>query len=158
MTMMTFDRRTILALAGSVVVAGPAFAKHSHHDGAQLLGGKLGTDGKHEIHKNGEHTVHVQVRNKKVAGVSVVHRTKGEVPVKKYKTSKKMVQGDGYIHVAVETTGDLVQPADYQVAQSNIVYIGYSYVDLLTGDEVIYWFPAEMVLDPLTGAVDYVPV
>jgi hypothetical protein len=156
--MITFDRRTILALAGSVVFAGPAFAKHNHHDGAQLLGGKLGTDGKHEVHKNGEHTVHVQVRNKKVAGVSVVHRTKGEVPVKKYKTSKKMVQGDGYIHVASETTGDLLQHADYQVAQATIVDVGYSYIDPLTGNEEIYWFPAEMVVDPLTGAIDYVPV
>ena len=25
-------------------------------------------------------------------------------------------------------------------------------------DEQIYWFPAEMVVDPLTGAVDYVPL
>jgi hypothetical protein len=157
--MIIFDRRTILALAGSVVVAGPAFAKHEHHDGAQLLGGKIGTDGKHEIHRVGEHTVHVQVRNKKVAGVSVTHRTKGEMPVKKYKTSKKMVQGDGsYIHGAAETTRDLVQPVDYQIAQSNIVYIGYSFIDPVTGNEVIYWFPAEMVIDPLTGAVDYVPV
>jgi hypothetical protein len=157
--MTIFDRRTILALAGSVIVASPAFAKHEHHDGAQLLGSKIGTDGKHEVHKVGEHTVHVQVRNKKVAGVSVTHRTKGEVPVKKYKTSKKMVQGDSsYIHVAVETPHDLVQPADYQIAQSNIVYIGYSFVDPVTGNEVIYWFPAEMVIDPLTGAVDYVPV
>jgi hypothetical protein len=155
---MICHRRTFLALAGTVVFAGPAFAKHEHHDGAQLLGGKIGTDGKHEIHKSGEHTVHVHVQNKKVAGVSVTHRTRGEVPVKKYKTSRKMVQGDGYIHVAVETTGDLVQPVDYRVAQANIVYIGYSYIDPLTGSEVIYWFPAVMVLDPLTGAIDYVPV
>ena len=53
-------------------------------------------------------------------GVSVTHRAKGELTVTKYQTSKEMVQGDGYIHVAEETAGDLVQPADYQVAQSNI--------------------------------------
>src|SRR5262252_7493025 len=100
--MVICDRRTILALAGSVLLTGPAFAKHNHHDGAKLLGGRISTDGKHEIHKFGEHTVHVHVMNRKIAGVTATHRTKGEVPVKKYKTSKKMVEGDGYIHVAAE--------------------------------------------------------
>jgi len=36
------------------------------------------------------------------------------------------------------------------------VYIGYAYTDGI--DEYIYWFPAEMVVDPYTGAVEYVPV
>jgi hypothetical protein len=154
--MMNFDRRTILALAGSIVFAGSARADHNHHDGAKLLGGKLTTDGRHELHKVGEHTVHVHVRNKKIAGMSVTHRTKGEVPVKKYKTTKKMVQADGHIPVAAETSGRLLQPADYRVAQSTITYVGYSYFDGVT--EQIYWYPAEMVVDPVTGAVDYVPV
>ena len=155
---MICHRRTFLALAGSVAFAGSAFAaaKHNHHDGAALLGGKINTDGKHEIHKNGEHTVHVQVQNKKVAGVTVTHRTKGEVPVKKYKTSKKMVQGNGLIPAA-EAADDPVQRADYRVAQA-VTYVGYSYIDPVTGYEEYYWYPAIMVVDPLTGAVDYVPV
>ncbi len=153
--MTIFDRRIFLVLAGSVAFAGPAFAKHNHHDGAKLLGSRIGTDGKHEIHKVGEQTVHVQ--NRKVAGITVTHRTKGEVPVKKYKTSKKMVQGDGYIQVATETSGDRVRPTDFRVAQT-IVSVGYSFIDPATGDEEICWYPAEMVVDPLTGAVDYVPV
>jgi hypothetical protein len=154
---MICHRRTFLALAGSVAFAGSAFAaKHEHHDGAALLGGRIGTDGKHEIHRNGEHTVHVHVQNKKVAGVTVTHRTKGEVPVKKYKTSKKMVQSGGVIPVEA-AAGDLVQRADYRVAQA-VTYVGYSYIDPLTGTEQIYWYPAVMVVDPLTGAVDYVPV
>jgi hypothetical protein len=156
-TMMICDRRTVLALAGSVLLTGPAFAKHNHHDGVKLLGSKISTDGKHEIHKNGEHTVHVHVQGKKIAGVTVTHRTKGEVPVKKYKTSKKMVEGDGNLRFAAETTGDLIQPVDFRVAQT-IVSIGYSYIDPVTGDEEIYWYPAEMVIDPLTGAVDYIPL
>lgn len=32
----------------------------------------------------------------------------------------------------------------------------YSYVDD-NGDEQIYWYPAEMVEDPDTGAIEYVP-
>jgi hypothetical protein len=152
--MMICDRRTVLALVGSVVFVSTAFAKHNHNNGQQLVGSKLGTNGKHEIHKVGEHTVSVQIENKKVAGVSVTHRTKGNVAVKKYKTNKKMAQGNE-IDAPVETNGHLVQLADYQVAQA-IVYIGYSFFDGI--DEQIYWFPAEMVVDPFTGAVDYVPL
>jgi hypothetical protein len=155
---MICHRRTFLALAGSVAFAGSAFAaKHNHHDGAALLGGKINTDGKHEIHRVGEHGVHVHVQNKKVARVTVEHRTKGEVPVKKYKSSRKMVQSDGWVPAAIETSGDLVERADYRVAQA-IVYVGYSFVDPVTGAEEYYWYPATMVVDPLTGAVDYVPV
>jgi hypothetical protein len=156
---MICHRRTFLAFAGSVAFAGSAFAaaKHEHHDGAQLLGSRIGMDGKHEIHKVGEHGVHVHVQNKKIARVTVEHRTKGEVPVKKYKSSKKMAQGDGWSPVAAETAGDLLQQADYRVAQA-IVYVGYSFIDPLTGIEQYYWYPAYMVVDPLTGAVDYVPV
>src|SRR5262249_8465776 len=152
--MMICDRRTVLALVGSVVFVGTAVAKHNHNNGQQLVGNKLGTNGKHEIHKVGEHTVSVQIENKKVAGVSVTHRTKGNVAVKKYKTNKKMAQGSE-IDAPAETNGHLVQLADYQVAQA-IVYIGYSFFDGI--DEQIYWFPAEMVVDPFTGAVDYVPL
>jgi len=153
--MMICDRRTVLALVGSVAFVGTASAKHNHHSGPQLIGNKLNTNGKHEIHKVGEHTVSVHIENKKVAAVSVTHRTKGNVAVKKYRTTKKMAQGNEF-DAPVETTGSLVQPAGHQVAQSGVVYIGYSFFDGV--DEYIYWFPAEMVVDPFTGAVEYVPL
>jgi hypothetical protein len=153
--MMICDRRTVLALVGSIAFVGTASAKHNHNSGTQLLGNRLNTNGKHEIHKVGEHTVHVHIENKKVAGISVMHRTKGNVAVKKYKTTRKMAQGNE-IDAPAETNGSLVRPAGYQVAQSAVVYIGYSFFDGV--DEQIYWFPAEMVVDPFTGAVDYVPL
>ncbi len=152
---MICDRRTVLALVGSIAFVDTAFAAHNHNNGAQLLGNRLNTNGTHEIHKVGEHSVSVQIQNKKVAGVSVTHRTKGNVAVKKYKTTRKMAQGSD-IDAPVETTGSLLQPAGYQVAQSGVVYIGYSFSDGV--NEYIYWFPAEMVVDPFTGAVDYVPL
>src|SRR5215472_14115717 len=126
--MMICDRRTVLALVGSVVFVSTAFAKHNHNNGQQLVGNKLGTNGTHEIHKVGEHTVSVQIQNKKVAGVSVTHRAKGNVAVKKYKTNRKMAQGRE-IDGPVEANGSLVQPAAYQVAQGTVVYIGYSFTD-----------------------------
>jgi len=36
-------------------------------------------------------------------------------------------------------------------------WVGYSYIDD-NGDEQIYWYPAEMIEDPDTGAIDYVPL
>jgi hypothetical protein len=155
---MICHRRTFLALAGSVAFAGSALAaKHEHHDGVQLLGSRIGTDGRHEIHRIGDHGVTVHVQGKKVLRVTVEHRTKGEMPVKKYKSSKKMVQGDVLDQMAGAMAGDLVRPAGYRIAQA-VTYVGYSFIDPLTGTEQIYWYPAYMVVDPLTGAVDYVPV
>jgi hypothetical protein len=152
--MMICDRRSVLALVGSIAFVGTASAKHNHNSGPQLLGNRLNTNGTHELHKVGEHTVSVHVQNKKVAGISVAHRTKGNVAVKKYKTNRKMAQGNN-IDAPMETTGRLIQPAGYQLAQSAGVYIGYSFTDGV--DEYIYWFPADMVVDPLTGAIEYVP-
>src|SRR5258708_26327522 len=152
---MLGDRRSVLALIGSIAFVGTASAKHNHNSGPQLLGNRLNTNGKHEVHKVGEHTVHVHVENRKVAGVSVTHRTKGNVAVKKYKTTRKMAQGNE-IDAPVGTTGSLVQPASYQLAQSAGLYIRYSFSD--GGHQYIFWFPAEIVVDPLTGAVDYVPI
>jgi len=153
--MMICDRRTVLALVSSIAFVGTASAKHNHNNGQQLVGNRLNTNGRHEVHKVGEHTVHVHIENKKVAAVSVTHRTKGNVAVKKYKTTRKMAQGNE-IDAPMEVNGSLVQSAGYQVAQSAVVYIGYSFFDGV--DEYIYWFPAEMVVDPFTGAVDYVPL
>jgi len=131
--MMICDRRTVLALMGSAAFVSTASAKHNHHSGPQLLGGRLNTNGTHEIHKVGEHTVHVHVQNKKVASVSVMHRTKGNVAVKKYKTNRKMAQGSD-IDAPVETTGRLIKSAGYQLAQAAGLYIGYSF----TGHRRIY--------------------
>ncbi len=86
--------------------------------------------------------------NGKIAGMRVNHESKGDIPVKKYKTNKKMAQAYGMMH------------ASYQVAQAydlGTTYIGYAYVDAY-GNEVIYWFPYEMILDGATGAIDYVPL
>jgi hypothetical protein len=132
----------------ALVDAAVAAAKATHHNGQQLLGEKIKSNGNHAIHKNGDYTASVEVKNGKVAGVHVKHAKKGDVPVKKYKTSKKMAQAGG------------LQYASFQLAQAQdlgTTYIGYAYVDDF-GNEVIYWFPYEMILDGATGAIDYVPL
>ena len=144
-----------VASFGVLVFARLAFAAHQHHPAHQLLGNKINTDGKHEIHKRGDHTIYAHVKGKKISHISVTHKTKGEVPVKKYKTNKKVVQL-GVSGFAAGETGTLGEPVSYQLAQQIVWLIGWAYNDF--GEEYYYWFPAEMVVDPFTGAVDYIPV
>jgi len=142
----------VFAVMGMVALTTPvAYAKgHHHHNGKQLVGDKIKTNGEHVIDKKGPHTVSVNVTNGKIAGLHVKHAQKGDVPVKKYKTTKKMAQSDGLRLVSYP---DMVA----QTQDLGTTYIGYSYVDDY-GDEQIYWFPYEMILDGDTGAVEYVPL
>jgi len=153
---MTTTHRTRRLLTAIPVILGMfaladvavAAAKANHHDGQQLLGGKIKTKGHHVLHKKGNHTVSVEVKDGKVAGVHVKHAKKGDVPVKKYKTSKKMAQADGPRY------------APFVLAQLQYVgtmWIGFAYVDEY-GFEEIYWFPYDMILDGDTGAIEYVSV
>jgi hypothetical protein len=128
---------------------GAAVKKQEHHDGKRLVAAKLKTDGHHDIDKRGHYTASVESKGGKIAAFHVAHDTKGNIPVKKYKTNKKMVQA----------TGAHLTYAAYPLPQEDMgtVEIGYSYIDD-DGNEEIYWFPAEEILDPDTGAIDYVPL
>jgi hypothetical protein len=151
------QRRTLImlrfyALAAAIALAGvfglidSASAKHQHHAGHTLLGNKLQTDGKHELHKYGEHTIHVHVAKGKVTNLTVTHRTKGNVPVRKFKTSKKVVQEEGSTRIG-EVDGQrhvhLIAASGTKVAQAT-VYYGYAFFD--GTDWIIYWFPADYVV------------
>jgi hypothetical protein len=141
----------------ALAISGPTFAKaHQHKNGEQLIGAHIKTNGEHVIDKHGKHTATAQVVNGKIAGVKVKHSEKGDVAVKKVKSNKKMAQADG-IKVA---QADALQPVAFMTVQAldlGTTYIGYSYIDD-NGDEVVYWFPYDMILDGDTGAVTYVPV
>ena len=154
---MYWNRRSFGAAVASLGVLAftrQALAAHKHQPAHQLLGNKINTDGKHEIHKQGDHTIHAHVKGKKITHTSVTHKTKGEVPVKKFKTNKKVVQLAAPRFAAAET--GFVAPVSYRLAQQIVWMVGWAYNDL--GEEYYYWFPAEMVVDPFTGAVDYIPV
>jgi hypothetical protein len=139
----------IVVIFGLFVVgdAAVAAAKAKHHNGQQLLGDHIKTNGSHVLDKKGNYTASVEVKDGKIAGVHVKHATKGDVPVKKYKTDKKMAQASGHILYA-----------SFRLAQEYVgtTYIGYAYVDEY-GYEEIYWFPYDMILDGDTGAILYVP-
>ena len=89
----------ISALAGSAVAAGKdddkakgsgkekGKGKAKHKNGKDLLGEKIKKNGKHVVEQNGAHTVSVDVKDGKIAGMQVKHAKKGELAVKKYKTT-----------------------------------------------------------------------
>ncbi|MDQ3026831.1 MAG: hypothetical protein M3R58_10065 [Pseudomonadota bacterium] len=127
--------------------------KEKHHDAKGLVGDKVKKNGRHKFHENGKHSAHVDVRDGKIRGVSVKHADKGDVPVKKYVTKKKMAEAPlgGIQRVSLNL-------AQYGGAEYlGTTWIGFAYYDDW-GDEVIYWFPYDMVYDPYTGAVEYFPV
>lgn len=142
-------------LTAAVVICGlsalgqAAAAKaHHHHDGAKLVAAKLKTDGHHDLEKRGHYTSSVETKGGKIAAFHVKHDTKGDIPVTKYKTHKKMAQASG-AHL-VNAAFALPQDTDM-----GTVYIGYSYVDD-DGNEEVYWFPYDEIIDGDTGAVEYV--
>lgn len=131
-------------VADSVVAKG----KHDHHNGHKRLGDNIKKDGTHKLHKKGDYEASVQVSSGKVAGVKVKHAKKGDIPVRKYKTTKKMAQVGA------------IQPVAFNLAQTQYLgttWIGYAYYDDY-GDEVIYWFPYDVIYDGDTGATEYIPI
>ena len=147
-------RAAIVITFGLLAIGSVAFAaaakKQNHLDGHRLVAAKLKTDGHHDIDKRGHYSASVESKGGKIAAFHVVHDTKGAIPVKKYKTNKKMVQATGS-HL---TCASFALPQDTDLGT---VEIGYSYIDD-DGNEEIYWFPAEEILDGDTGAVEYVPL
>jgi len=133
---------------GAAAVAAPVAKHHNHHDGKQLVGDNLKHDGHHDIDHKGKYTASVEVKNGKIAALHVKHSEKGNIPVKKYKTHKKMAQAArGHIVYASFVAA--------QMEDMGTVYIGYAYVDD-DGNEEIYWFPYDMIVDGDTGAVEYI--
>ena len=124
--------------------------EQKHQNGKNLVGEKIKKNGKQQFHKNGKHTAFVDVKDGKIAGVSVKHAEKGDVTVKKYMTKKKMA----------EVSPGGIQRVSYVPAQYEylgMTWIGYAYIDDW-GYEVIYWFPYDMVYDSDTGAIEYIPI
>ena len=146
----------VSALAGGAMAAGKdddkakgkGKGKAKHKNGKQLLGDKIKTNGKHVVETNGPQTVSVDVKDGKIAGMQVKHSKKGELPVTKYKTKTKMASADTLQFASMQRV---------QLQDLGIVYIGYSYYDEY-GNEVIYWYPYDMIYDGDTGAIEYIPV
>jgi len=121
--------------------------KALHQNGKALLGDRIKTNGKHKLEQRGKHTAYANTKGGKITGV-VVENDQSPVPVRKYKSTKKMAAADG------------LQAVSLQLAQAQYMgttWIGYAYTDEW-GDEVIYWYEYDMIYDGDTGATEYIPV
>jgi len=144
----------IHVLAGIVGLFGLVSLAYAdtHHNAQELLGKKLGTNGKHVLHTNGDHVAHAHVQGGKVSKVEVIHKTKGAVAVTKVMSAKKLhaqaESGVEHHYVSLETDG--TEPAGVA-----ITYVGWGYrIGALT---IIYWFPVAIVVGGTQGAVLYTP-
>jgi hypothetical protein len=143
----TFAVAVAAALVAVIGLVGYASAKHQHHAGHLLLGDKHLKDGKHELHRHGEHTIHVHVTNRKITNLTVTHRTKGNVAVKKFKTTQQVVQEKASTKIVDandQRQVHFVAAGNDQVTQVTTVYYGYAFFD--GTDWIIYWFPADYVV------------
>ena len=137
----------VFLFAATTMFAVPKAKHHNHHDGKQMVGEKIKSDGNQEIHRKGKYHTTAEVRGGKIAGIHVKHEEKGDIPVTKYKTHQKMALVGGEAKYASFL---------FQMQDMGTVYIGYSYVDD-NGEAETYWFPYDMIVDGDTGAVEYVP-
>jgi len=121
--------------------------EHKHVSGKNLLGDKIKTNGHHKLEDHGKFSSSVDVTNGKIAGVKVKHADKGDVPVTKYKSTKKMarVPSNGLQFASTAYARDLYV---------DTIWIGYAYIDDY-GYEIIYWFPIDLIIDGDTGAIEY---
>jgi hypothetical protein len=138
-----FNRRTILTLLTSASIAvfsGTALAKKKiHKNGKNLLGAKIKHNGKHQVDKvgkGGKAAVNADVKDGKVASMSITDADGKEITGKKVKTKKKMVEAAPHVMTAAAPGGLM------QLAQLDWYYGWYfDYDDY----DYYYWYPADEV-------------
>jgi hypothetical protein len=123
--------------------------KAKHSNGKQLVGDKIKHNGRHAIDHKGEVTSEVDVNNGKVSGFHAKHAKKGDLTITKYKSKQQMAQ--------VDLTSAGPRLVTVQDEYIGTMWIGYSYWDEEYDEEVIYWFPYDMIADGDTGAIWYEP-
>ena len=143
------NRRAVLSLLASAgVVAGSTNAlaqkdkmerkekkekKKNHKEARGLLGDKLKKNGKHKIDKAGRIEVSADVSNGKVVSLSATDPGKGNLPVRKVKSKKKLAE---------MAPGVIL--AQMQLAQYSDYYYGYWFDDGI--DEWYYWFAVDVII------------
>jgi hypothetical protein len=138
-------RRATLGLLVSAAVISNAVAepaakkKQQHHKNGQgLAKGKLKQNGRHQIDKAGQASVSADVNSGKVTAMSASHPQKGNLPVRKVKSSKKMAEIDlPRVRLAANTEA-------IQLAQAEVYYYAWVFDDGV--DEYYYWYPADVVI------------
>lgn len=140
-TLGMFASAALISAAGAEPKKESASKKKQHHkNGHAFAKGKLKQNGRHEIDKAGDAVVSAEVNNGKVTGMSAARPQKGNLPVRKVKSRKKMAQID-LPRVQLAAAGDNT----IQLAQADVYY--YAWVFDYDGvEEYYYWYPADVVI------------
>jgi hypothetical protein len=136
-----FNRRSVLALLSSfsvIAFTGTALAKKKlHKSGKDLLGAKVKKNCKHQVvkvGKGGKATVNAEVKDGKVASMSMTDSEGKEIKGKKVKSKKKMA-GEP-IRLAAASNESI------HLAQLDWYYGWYFFYDDV---DYYYWYPADEV-------------
>jgi hypothetical protein len=127
------------ALISNAAAEPSAKKKQQHHkNGHGLAKGILKQNGRHQIDKAGQASVSADVNNGKVTAMSASHPQKGNLPVRKVKSRKKMAEVD-LPRVRLAANAEAIQ-----LAQAEVYYYAWVFDDGV--DEYYYWYPAEVVI------------
>ncbi len=134
----------VYALVGVLALFSSALAAHMHQSAHTQLGNKINTPGKHPLKTVGNHTASAHVvAGGKISHVSVSHPTK-TVAVKKYKTTKRIVQANArneFHYVSAEAEALVT------------AFVGFAFFD---GTHwFIFWFPLDLVQTGDQGCMDF---
>ena len=130
---------------------------HKNVNGKNMVGDKLKQNGRHKLEQHGKVASEIDVQNGKITGFKAKHADKGDVPVTKFKSDKKMAfgpqrQGDVQFASNGPQRQGGVQFASNAYADVFItISIGYGYYDDY-GEMYITWFPVEWIYDGDYGA------
>ena len=127
------------ALISNAAAEPSAKKKQQHHkNGHGLAKGILKQNGRHQIDKAGQASVSADVNNGKVTAMSASHPQKGNLPVRKVKSRKKMAEVD-LPRVRLAANAEAIQ-----LAQGEVYYYAWVFDDGV--DEYYYWYPVEVVI------------
>ena len=127
------------ALISNAAAEPSAKKKQQHHkNGHGLAKGKLKQNGRHQIDKAGQASVSADVNNGKVTAMSASHPQKGNLPVRKVRSRKKMAEVD-LPRVRLAANAEAIQ-----LAQTEVYYYAWVFDDGV--DEYYYWYPVDVVI------------
>jgi hypothetical protein len=136
-----------LCCIAALVCLGQAGADH-HRDGHRLVRDKLHQPGRHRLHSDRQgHEAHAHVANGKVHRMTATHKGRA-LPVTKFKTAQRrhaMTDARGAWHLVM---------ADAE-ANAATFFIGFGFLNQVTGQWIIFWFPVNLMQGGDAGCTDY---
>jgi hypothetical protein len=110
----------------------------NHKNGASLVGEKIKENGNHGLGKAGKIDVSADVRGGKVVGFHAKDPDKGELAIKKVKSTQKLA--------VLEQRKTIGADGVERASVVTVWYYAYWFTDDF-GNDWYYWFPVEYIVD-----------